>query len=283
MAEHFHRAVHDRMTFPATAPTTLDVTELSIAYAAMIVCSAVGMPVSEGPRIALWSGAQSGLLGQHMRGRELADAVSALGWLFTMSKRTIDAGEDRTDSLAFRLREAGIPRRVAISAMANSLAAGVHTISGTIQQGTQRLLGDPARTWWNALDDEEVCARITTKVLQLDPGLVAWKRIASKAVRLNSGTILPRGPVLVMFAAANRDPNAFPDCLALNGTGKLPLTFGFGKHVCPGKSVANLAVEVFFRELRALTPDTRRSSLAESSRARKSDLLFSGADIAVTL
>ncbi|MFI9635400.1 hypothetical protein ACIHAX_22220 [Nocardia sp. NPDC051929] len=279
MAEHFHAAVRDAGFRPGSP---LDVTALSIGYAARTVGAAVGLPASDWPNVAAWSGAQSGLLGRVMRGRELADAVSALGWLFTVSGRAVRAGRgSEATGFARTLRDAGLSHRIAVSAMANSLAAGVHTVSGSIQQGVQRLLGDPDRVWWDLLTEPNGGARVAAKILQLDPGLVAWKRRARTPVVLSSGTRLPAGPLLVMFAAANRDPEAFPDCLALDRTGKLPLTFGFGRHVCPGKSMATLAVEVFLRQLRELTPEAEPAQGFDVGPRRRSDLLFSGADITV--
>ncbi|WP_157224070.1 hypothetical protein [Nocardia paucivorans] len=275
LTEHFRRALAE---LGDVEP--LDVTALSISYAARVTGSAVGLRPADLSRVAVWSGAQSGLLGRYMRGRELATAVGALGQLFTVSARTVaQESVDGSSTFAGRLREAGIPRRVAVSAMANSLAAGVHTISGSIQQGVQRLLGGPNRSWWHSLADQRSAGRIAVKILQLDPGLVAWKRRVTRPVTLSSGTELPPGPVLVMFAAANRDPAAFPDCLELGRGGKLPLTFGFGRHVCPGKQLATLAVEVFLRELAALAPDAELT--APSAGPRPADLLFSGADIAL--
>ncbi|MFR9773587.1 hypothetical protein [Nocardia sp. SC052] len=279
MAEHFHAAVRDAGFRPGSP---LDVTALSIGYAARTVGAAVGLPASDWPNVAAWSGAQSGLLGRVMRGRELADAVSALGWLFTVSGRAVRAGRgSEATGFARTLRDAGLSHRIAVSAMANSLAAGVHTVSGSIQQGVQRLLGDPDRVWWDLLAEPNGGARVAAKILQLDPGLVAWKRRARTPVVLSSGTRLPAGPLLVMFAAANRDPEAFPDCLALDRTGKLPLTFGFGRHVCPGKSMATLAVEEFLRQLRELTPEAEPAQGFDVGPRRRSDLLFSGADITV--
>lgn len=279
MAGHFHDALRDA---GHRSGSPLDITALSIAYAARTVGAAVGLPPSDWPHVAAWSGAQSGLLGRVLRGRELADAVGALGWLFTVSGKAVRAGRGSAAiGFARRLRDAGLSHRTAVSAMANSLAAGVHTVSGSIQQGLQRLLDDPARTWWDLLADPGGCGRVAAKILQLDPGLVAWKRRARTPVVLGSGTRLPAGGVLVLFAAANRDPEAFPDCLDLHGTGKLPLTFGFGRHVCPGKSMATLAVEVFLRQLHELAPGAELVPDAGRGVPRPSDLLFSGADITI--
>lgn len=264
---HFHAVLPHFQTDGA-----LDVTGLSVAFAARVTGSAVGLSHEDWPRVAAWSGAQSGLLGQRPRGRELAAAVAGLGQLFTVSDRALRRAET---GFAAHLRAAGLPHRVAVAAMANSLAAGVHTIAGTVQQGVQRLLSDPDRVWWSLLDD-----RVATRICHLDPGLVAWKRRVTRPVTLSSGTVLERGPVLALFAAANRDPAAFDDPFDLDGRGKPPLTFGFGAHVCPGRQLATLAVTVFLRELRDLA--TRATLIPSPAPGpRRHDLLFSGADVSI--
>ncbi|MDX3005237.1 hypothetical protein PWY87_26410 [Kribbella solani] len=263
--------------FPAQG--RLDVTALSIAFAARVTGSAVGLQPADWPRVAAWSGAQSGLLGRKQHGRELADAVEGLGQLFSVSARTV-RGADGERTFASRLQQSGIPHRVAVSAMANSLAAGVHTIAGTIQQGVQRLLDNPDRTWWSALKDPAGARRVASRIVQLDPGLVAWKRRITKPVTLSSGTRLEKGQVLALFAGANRDPKAFGDPYDLDSRGKLPLTFGFGRHVCPGKQLANLAIEVFLQDLHAAAPDAK---LVDTPGTRGRDLLFSGADVTIVV
>jgi cytochrome P450 len=272
---HFHAEL-DRFQ----ADGVLDVTGLSIAVAARVTGSAVGLPAADWPRVAVWSGAQSGLLGRQLRGRELATAVEGLGQLFTVSANAVRNGAGE-QTFAARLNESQVSRRVAVSAMANSLAAGVHTIAGTIQQGVQRLLGDPERVWWSALGDPDGSRKVAARILQLDPGLVAWKRRITKPVTLSSGARLEPGPVLALFAGANRDPEAFENPFDLESRGKLPLTFGFGKHVCPGKQLANVAIESFLRELHTVAPEPEPELVAAQRAARSRDLLFSGADVSV--
>ncbi|WP_062992824.1 cytochrome P450 [Nocardia anaemiae] len=277
LAEHFRQS----LPVPGEVTEPLDVTAVSITYAARVIGEIVGLPQRDWPAVAEWSGAQSGLLGRWMRGRELADAVGALGRLFTVSGLAVAHSRQHGTGFPGHLRAAGIPPRVAVSAVANSLAAGVHTVSGSIQQGMQRLLGDPDRQWWQLLGEPAGPTRVAAKVLQLDPGLVGWKRNILRPIVLRSGTRLPKGPVLVMFGAANRDPRAFADPLAMDSAGKMPLTFGFGRHTCPGKQLAQLAVEVFLRELHSRAPHARLVDPARSPRSRPADLLFSGADIVI--
>lgn len=278
MREHFYKSLRDTGGVDSVTGSvpSLDVTKLSILYAASVTGEAVGLPAKDWPSIARWSGAQSGLLGQSMKGTQLAKAVEALGQLFTVSNAALKSEEPI--GFAGRLREEkDIPHRVAKSAMANSLAAGVHTISGSIQQGIERLLGRRDQSWWHSLEGAENAAGIAAKLLQLDPGLVAWKREAIRPITLKSGTRLDKGPILVMFAAANRDETVLrgPEDLSVGGR---ILTFGSGMHICPGRQLANLAVEVFFSQLYTVMP---AASLASGLSKRTPDLLFSGADVKI--
>lgn len=280
MREHFYRSLLNA-DYAAHKGEPLDLTRLSIDYATNITSERIGLRPDTWKQVAEWSGAQSGLLGQWMQGEELAVAVEALGQLFTTSSEAMRHPHPR--GFAEHLQKhKDIPRRVAVSILANSLAAGVHTVAGSIQQTSERLLSDPNRTWWGMLDDPGNVPRIAAKGLQLDPGLVAWKRKATEEVTLRSGTALKKGQLLVMFAAANRDPAAFPDPLHLRNSEertKLPLTFGYGKHVCPGRQIAHLAMEVFLKELHTVAPGLILAADTPRPTTRKHDLLFSGADV----
>jgi len=237
------------------------------------------LPDDAWPQVAKWSKAQSGLLGQDLRGKELVEAVEGLGGLFRVSKQAV--GGEVTMHLAERLREANIPRKIAVAAIANSLAAGVYTIGGTIPQGVERLLEDPEREWWHELENPEKAALVTQKILQLDPGLVAWKRYAVTPTALPSGATLHKGPVLAHFAAANRDPAVFKNLYDLESKGGQPiLTFGRGAHLCPGRDLAALGIEVFLQELHMRLPNASRMP-APSPHTRSADLIFSSADVTV--
>jgi cytochrome P450 len=265
----------------AAGQETLDVTQLSVQYAARITGDTVGLDCKDWAQVAIWSKNQSGLLGQRLRGQDQANAVRGLGELFSVSKQVVQerAQEPRRD-LASHLLANGIDKRIAVAALANCLAAGVHTIAGTLQQATERLLHPSYRDWWEVLGNDTDSLRISQKALQLDPGLVGWKRKVVRATVLASGTELQKGEVVAMFGAANRDPDVFPDA-AHNLVKRAPiLTFGSGTHVCPGRNLATMSSWVFLRNLYDIAEHAQ--VVAREARQRPRDLLFSGADIVVT-
>lgn len=260
---------------------TLDVTQLSVQYAARITGDAIGLDHKDWAQVAAWSKNQSGLLGQRLRGQEQAIAVQGLGELFSVSKRVVSArAREPGKDLASQLLANGIDTRVAVAAVANCLAAGVHTIAGTLQQGTERLLHPNYREWWEILESDTDSLRISQKALQLDPGLVGWKRKILRPTVLASGTELQKGDVIAMFGASNRDPSIFPDATH-NLVKRAPiLTFGSGSHVCPGRNLATMSGWVFFRSLHDIAKHAEVIEHEAGQRPR--DLLFSGADVVIT-
>lgn len=277
--QHFHAAVRENTN--AASEATLDITKLSIDYASRITGEAIGVARSDWPQLAAWSKAQSGLLGQRLRGQDQAVAVASLGELFSLSKQTILQRERKPEAdLASALLQQGCERAIAVSALANCLAAGVHTIAGTLQQGTQRILSPGYREWWESLPNYTRSMHVSQKLLQLDPGLVGWKRTITRPTTLQSGTQLQKGEVVALFAAANRDPAVFSDPYALQARAQL-LTFGSGEHVCPGRNMATMATWVFMRQLVALAPNAEIIP-NDNPQPRARDLLFSGADVTIT-
>lgn len=70
-------------------------------------------------------------------------------------------------------------------------------------------------------------------------------------------TIPARQPVLVSFAAANRDPAHFPDPdrFDISRAERGHLAFGHGVHFCLGAPLARLEAEIAFTTLLAGCPD----------------------------
>lgn len=148
-------------------------------------------------------------------------------------------------------------------------------MGGTIPQGVERMMNDADRTWWQGLGNFEQAIKIGQKILQLDPGLIAWKRYAPQDIVLPSGTRIKKGPVLAFFGAANRDPRVFPDATNLESKGTQPvLTFGRGPHTCPGQPLARLAIPVFLHELYNRMPEAVLVNSSLQGENRK-DLIFS--------
>jgi cytochrome P450 family 142 subfamily A polypeptide 1 len=77
-------------------------------------------------------------------------------------------------------------------------------------------------------------------------------RVATADVELAGETIRAGQQVVLMYPAANRDPDHFddPESFVITRHPNPHLAFGFGTHFCLGASLARLEIRVFFEELR---------------------------------
>jgi len=88
--------------------------------------------------------------------------------------------------------------------------------------------------------------------LRFDPPVQAWRRQAKEAVELD-GVQVPAGArLLLMFAAANRDPAQFPepdDFVPGRRNVMQHVAFGTGAHFCLGAPLARLEVEAMLESV----------------------------------
>ncbi|MGH3725831.1 MAG: cytochrome P450 [Mycobacterium sp.] len=97
---------------------------------------------------------------------------------------------------------------------------------------------------------------LVTELLRLDGPVQAVGRVATQHHDLEGAHIRPGEQVLVVIAAANRDPEVFDDPADFlpGRTGPLPLSFGYGAHHCLGNALARLETEVALRGILARDP-----------------------------
>ena len=87
-------------------------------------------------------------------------------------------------------------------------------------------------------------AEALEEFLRIDMPQIGFARSTVDDVEVNGRLIPKNSPVAMVFPAANRDPEVFPDPDEFR-IGRSPnphLTFGAGIHSCPGKSIARGAV-----------------------------------------
>ena len=97
---------------------------------------------------------------------------------------------------------------------------------------------------------------LITELLRLDAPVQATARTATQNQLVGDVEIAAGQPVLVVVAAANRDPAIFdePDQLRLHRSGPAPLAFGYGAHYCLGAALARLEAAVALRRILTRNP-----------------------------
>jgi cytochrome P450 len=188
-----------------------------------------------------------------------------LAYLYEVGRSRIRAARNDLISLLIQARvdrDALTPEEIAL-ACELLLAAGAETTTALIGNAAVTLAANPAQLA-EVLRTPAMLPSLIEEALRFDGPFHGDFRTTTKAVQLHDLEI-PRGAkVLLLFAAANRDPAVFPEPdRFLAGRSPNPhLSFGHGIHYCLGAPLARIeariAAGVLFRRFRRLAPDPRR-------------------------
>ncbi|MFD0580795.1 cytochrome P450 [Dactylosporangium darangshiense] len=203
------------------------------------------------------------------RAATLATAADLAAFLRQhVTDRIAEPGTAMIDGLIAKMHRGEIRREALIANLMMLVTAGSETTTNLLSAVLMVLADEPA-LWAIVRDDPEQVADVVTEVGRLHPPTQYTARRLLQPVTLSTGETLSAGAsVMLMLAAANRDPLAFPnpERILLDRTaGRIshPVTFGHGAHVCFGAPLARLEVETAVRMLAAraarLGPRPRRA------------------------
>ncbi|MCJ7858407.1 cytochrome P450/oxidoreductase [Corynebacterium kalidii] len=177
---------------------------------------------------------------------ELRETPDAPGWMPYSIRAQQEQPEVVTDSYLHSIMMAGI-------VAAHETTA--HSASNAI-----KLLLENRSVWEELVRRPELIPNAIEECLRLSGGVAAWRRITTRPTVLGGQRLDEGERLLIVSAAANRDPRHFndPDVIDLyrdNSTDHL--TFGFGSHQCLGKNLARLELQVILQELTSRFPSMR--------------------------
>ncbi|MEU0562213.1 alpha/beta fold hydrolase [Dactylosporangium sp. NPDC006015] len=128
-----------------------------------------------------------------------------------------------------------------------------------ITLGARLLLEHPAQA--AALrDDPALADRAVEEILRFDPPVQVAVRIATEPCEFGGVPVPPGTALLGILGAANRDPSytGNPDAFDITRrTARPPLSFGTGRHYCPGSALARTHARVLFPMLLRRFPGLR--------------------------
>ncbi|MGD3109646.1 cytochrome P450 [Streptomyces sp. YGL11-2] len=162
----------------------------------------------------------------------------------------IEKGEDGTGLLAELVRAA---QRASWPRTAALLANAVGFLSQTFD-ATAGLLGNSLLALARGVEPPATRAAaeaLVREVARHDAPVQNTRRFAAEPFRHEGAEIAPGEPVLVVLAAANRDPAVNPDPHAFRPGRQNPAVFTFGAaaHRCPGESLAVTVAAAVLTEL----------------------------------
>jgi cytochrome P450 len=213
----------------------------------VVICEMLGVPAGDRADFHAWA---SGMLshGGGPRGgvsRSVRRIRAYLGELIHRKREAL--GDDLLSALITASDRGQHLTEAEVASMAFILLfAGFETTVNLIGNGTLALLRHPDQMAALRADDA-LLPRAVEEFLRYDgPVEMATWRFTLEPVEIG-GVIIPTGePVLVVLAAADRDPAAFtdPDRLDIARSDNPHLAFGLGIHYCLGAPLARIEGQI---------------------------------------
>jgi cytochrome P450 len=131
------------------------------------------------------------------------------------------------------------------------LVAGNETTRNLLSAGLAAL-GEHPEQWEHLRQHREVIPSAVEELLRWTTPVISFMRTATCDTELGGQAIAAGDPVLLLYAAANRDPKVFGEDAEELHIGRDPnphVSFGFGPHFCLGAALARLEARVVLEEL----------------------------------
>ena len=131
------------------------------------------------------------------------------------------------------------------------MVAGNETTRHTISHGLIHLLDHPGQMDQLAGDPEALSVTATEEILRASSVTMHFRRTATEDTEIRGRAIKAGDRVVMWYPSANHDEDVFeaPFTFDIHRKPNDHLTFGTGRHVCLGASLARLEVRVVFEEL----------------------------------
>jgi cytochrome P450 len=237
----------------AAGPSPADlVAALTWDVPALVLFRLLGVPPEDVPKVKHWASSRVVMTwGRPSEGEQVqlaGEAVEYYRYAIDLVRRKAEAPQDDYLSDLVRLRDGDDAKATLheIGATAfNLLFAGHETTSSAAANLFKAVL--PRRALWESIcSGAQPLAPVVEEGLRFDPPVQAWRRQAREPVQLD-GIEMPAGArLLLVFAAANRDPAQFaePDDFVPGRRNAMQhVAFGTGAHFCLGAPLARLEVE----------------------------------------
>ncbi|MFI0484443.1 cytochrome P450 [Actinomadura sp. 9N215] len=261
----------DEMT-RAGSPADL-VSRYAVPLPSMMLCHLFGLP--EGDHEFFRERADTAVLDKRRSGPALAELRSYFERMLmnrpaTGGEGTLGEGTFGTDDggllgrLAAAGTEAGIPPGRLADTCVMIVVAGHETSTNMIALGVLALLSQPDRATPLLDGRPDAVAGLVEELLRYVSIPETIIRMAVGDIEVGGRRIRAGDGVLLLPAAANRDPAAFPEPGVLDPgrRARHHLAFGYGVHQCLGQNLARLELEIAFTALFGRLPGLR---LAEPS------------------
>jgi cytochrome P450 len=252
--------------------------DLAFRLPVAVIADLLGAARSQAPQFALWMGDFVGCLTpasshkQLDRGKaaaaQLHDAVQAL-----LDAQPLDAA-GLLAALAREARRAGCDKPGVVVANAIGFMSQAYEATAGLIGNTLVALATQHGIRAQVLHNPDLLGHVVPEVLRYDPPIQNTRRFLAEDAMVAGKRMRAGDLVLVVLAAANRDPSANPqpERFELFRNERRTFTFGAGAHACPGAALAATIAQAGVAQLIAsgldLAPLVEAPTYRRSANAR---------------
>jgi len=234
--------------------------EFAFPLPAIVIAELLGVPAADRNRFRRWSADIVRDLGPETSEAGPAANLALLDYFTDLcAERRARPRQDLiSELLAAEAHGDRLSAGEVLSTCILLLIAGHETTASLIGTGTLTLLRHPG-AWQRLAVEPDLLPAAVEELLRYESPVQRFYRVAQTDIDF-AGAHIPRGAgIFLVFAAANRDAEAFPepDRLALDRSPNPHLAFGRGIHYCLGAPLARLEMAVALSALLRHAPRLR--------------------------
>jgi pimeloyl-[acyl-carrier protein] synthase len=259
--------VDDLVAAVADAGSADLLTTLAYPLPVDVISEILGIPPVDREQVRTWSSAASRMLDGGLDAADQAAGLAGTMELFALFTGLVEerrqaphAEDDQGDLLDALLAAEQDGDRLTsdelVTTVVTLFVAGHETTMHLIGNGVLALLDHPAQLA-RLQADPSLASRAVDEALRfVGPPQVA-SRIATEPVAIDGHVVDTGEPVIVSIAAADRDPDRFPDpdVFDLDRDASGHLAFSSGIHHCLGAALARMEAEAAFTAVATRLPD----------------------------
>ena len=272
MMRNHIREIADNLLDKVASTGQMDIIgDFAYPFPAIVICEMLGVPAERRDEFRQWSDDIMAFFGG---GRGTGDneavvnratkALEGFQKLLDFFRKIVadrrrSSKEDLISAL-LRVEEQGdvLNESELLSTCMLLLPAGHETTTNLIGNGMAALLKNPEEIQ-RLRENPDLYVSAVEELLRFDTPVQFLGRMTSEPVKIGSKQIESGRRVMLMLAAANRDPEQFqePDKLDIARQGNRHIAFGFGVHFCLGAALARTEGQIALDRIFNRLPDLR--------------------------
>ena len=239
------------------------IADLADPLPAIVTAEMLGLPVSDREQLTVWSTEFAQALGnlQHNpdHSSHVLDSLAEMCSYFraAVQQHREHPGDDVICALLHAEQDGdSLSEEEVVANSIMLMTGGQETTTNLIGNGLLTLLRNPEQLARLRADFGLIPSAIE-ELLRYESPIQYTSRLAPNDVQMGGKTIRERQAVIAVMAAANRDPERFPepDRLDLARPSNRHLAFAVGPHFCFGAPLARLEGEIAFKALLRRMPN----------------------------